>query len=210
MHWRKAVVVAVSAAFGLTTIGPASLRAATQPRQPNIVIILADDLGYADISAYGIKRISTPNIDSIGNAGIKFTDAYATAPVCGPSRAGLNTGRYPQRTGFEYNNGPARRDLDEGLGLAQGEVTLAQALRGQGYHTGIVGKWHLGSATPFYPTNRGYDEFVGILTGQTEYIDPTRPGVHTFATADAADAAPAAAARGIRALAASSSRSKTT
>ncbi len=195
MQWRKTVVTAAIAALALASIGPASLRAATEPRKPNIVVILADDLGYADISAYGIKRINTPNIDSIGNQGIKFTDAYATAPVCGPSRAGLNTGRYPQRTGFEYNNGPARRDLDEGLGLALGEIPLPQALRGEGYHTGMVGKWHLGSATPFYPTNRGYDEFVGFLTGQTEYIDPKVPGVHTFEAAESSEGAVAVAAR---------------
>ena len=87
MQWRKTVVTAAIAALALASIGPASLRAATEPRKPNIVVILADDLGYADISAYGIKRINTPNLDSIGNQGIKFTDAYATAPVCGPSRA---------------------------------------------------------------------------------------------------------------------------
>ena len=176
MGWIKAGASVMAAVLAVSAIGPASPLAADQPKKPNIIVILADDLGYADISAYGIHRIDTPNIDSIGAAGIKFTDAYATAPVCGPSRAGLNTGRYPQRTGFEYNNGPARRDLDEGLGMAVGEIPLPQALRGQGYRTGMVGKWHLGSAEPFYPTTRGYAEFVGFLTGQTEYIDPKVPG----------------------------------
>jgi len=98
-------------------------------QKPNIIVILADDLGYADISAYGIHRIDTPNIDSIGNEGIKFTDGYASAPVCAPSRAGLQTGRYQDRFGFEFNNGPARRDMEEGLGLAVGEITLADELR---------------------------------------------------------------------------------
>ena len=145
---------------------------------PNIVLILADDLGYADISAYRVGRFSTPNIDRIGMQGVRFTDGYASAPVCGPSRAGLQTGRYQNRYGFEYNNGPAQRDLTEGFGLDLGEITLAQLLKSRSYHTGLVGKWHLGIQEKFYPTNRGYDEFVGFLPGQTSYIDPHQPGVH--------------------------------
>jgi len=146
--------------------------------RPNIIMILADDLGYADLSAYHVGRFHTRNIDRIGLQGVRFTDAYATAPVCGPSRAGLMTGRYPGRAGFEYNNGPARRELEQGLGLAVGETTLAQLLKDAGYHTAMIGKWHLGSQDAFYPTNRGFDEFVGFLPGQTSYIDPTAPGVH--------------------------------
>jgi len=152
--------------------------AAPAARAPNIILILADDLGYADISAYRVGRFSTPNIDRIGLQGVRFTDGYASAPVCGPSRAGLQTGRYQNRFGFEYNNGPARRDLAEGFGLDLGEITLAQLLKSRNYHTGLVGKWHLGMRDPFYPTNRGYDEFVGFLPGQTSYIDPHQPGVH--------------------------------
>lgn len=151
---------------------------ATIPAKPNVIVILADDLGYADISAYGVKRIATPNIDRIGAEGVKFTDAYAAAPVCSPSRAALMTGRYPARYGFEFNNGPPARDARENLGLDVGEITIAQALQGQGYHTGLVGKWHLGSNADFYPTRRGYDEFVGFLAGATNYIDPRLPGVH--------------------------------
>src|SRR6266852_3913826 len=105
---------------------------------PNIILILADDLGYADISAYHVGRFSTPNIDRIGMQGVRFTDGYASAPVCGPSRAGLQTGRYQNRFGFEYNNGPAQRDLTEGFGLDVGEITLAQLLKTQGYHTALV------------------------------------------------------------------------
>ena len=146
--------------------------------RPNIIVILADDLGYADISAYKIDRFKTPNIDRIGLQGVRFTDGYASAPVCGPSRAGLMTGRYQERFGFEYNNGPARRDAAEGLGLAVGEITVAQLLRMAGYHTGMIGKWHLGSQPQFYPTSRGFDEFVGFLPGESAYIDPRQPGVH--------------------------------
>jgi arylsulfatase A-like enzyme len=144
---------------------------------PNIIVILADDLGYADISSYGFGRFNTPNIDRIGLGGVRFTDGYATAPVCGPSRAGLMTGRNQDRFGFEYNNGGVARDLAQGLGLSVGEITIAQLLKRSGYHTGIIGKWHLGSREQFYPLNRGFDEFVGFLPGESSYIDTDVPGV---------------------------------
>jgi arylsulfatase A-like enzyme len=143
--------------------------------KPNVVVILADDLGYADISSYGGKRIATPNIDRIAQSGVIFTDGYSAAPVCSPSRAGLNTGRHPDRFGFEFNNGPAQRDIEQNLGIPKDEIILAKALQGQGYHTGLIGKWHLGSNDDFYPTNRGYDEFVGLLTGATSYMSPDAP-----------------------------------
>jgi arylsulfatase A-like enzyme len=146
--------------------------------RPNIILILADDLGYADVSAYPGGRFPTPNIERIAHAGVLFADGYATAPVCGPSRAGLLTGRYQERFGFEYNNGPARRDVAQGLGLATSEATLAQLLRRAGYYTGMIGKWHLGSGPQFYPMSRGFDQFVGFLPGETSYIDPRLPGVH--------------------------------
>ena len=126
-------------------VHPRHVQAVAAATRPNIIVILADDLGYADISAYKIDRFHTPNIDRIGMQGVRFTDGYATAPVCGPSRAGLMTGRYQERFGFEYNNGPAQRDSAEGLGLAVGEITIAQLLKDAGYHTGMIGKWHLGS-----------------------------------------------------------------
>ncbi len=191
--WRMgAVLAAASVLMGCAVDAPSSATAASPTlaigaKRPNVIVILADDLGYADISAYGIKRINTPNIDRIGNEGVKFTDGYATAPVCSPSRAGLQTGRYQERFGFEYNNGPAARDAEQHLGLPAGEITVADAMRKQGYHTGIVGKWHLGSNREFYPTNRGYDEFVGILTGATSYMNSDLPGVKTFAYNDNVD-----------------------
>lgn len=183
---RNATALACIAMLGLagcTTspfAAPQAKVAATTVKAPNVVIIMADDLGYADIGAYGIKRIPTPNIDRIGLEGVRFTDGYASAPVCSPSRAATQTGRYQQRYGFEYNNGPASRDANEGLGLDVNEITLGQALKSAGYSTGLVGKWHLGSQEKFYPTNRGYDEFVGLLSGATSYIDPTRPEVVNF------------------------------
>lgn len=166
-------------------------QAAGDGKKPNVVIILADDLGYADISTYGIKRINTPNIDRIAQTGIAFTDGYSAAPVCSPSRAGLNTGRHPDRFGFEFNNGPAQRDIELNLGIPKEEITLAKAMKDEGYHTGLIGKWHLGSNDDFYPTNRGYDEFVGLLTGATSYMAPTAPG-HIFVEVEGSDARPAA------------------
>jgi len=162
-------------------------RSVSAASEPNIIMILADDLGYADISAYKVGRFRTPNIDRIGMQGVRFTDGYASAPVCGPSRAGLQTGRYQERFGFEYNNGPAARDLREGYGLSLGEVTLAQLLKTRGYHTGLTGKWHLGMQEKFYPTNRGYDEFVGFLPGETSYMNPDLPGVHLSMRSSAGD-----------------------
>ena len=174
------VAVCVTAAYLLAHLWAARSHPAivAASSKPNIIVILADDLGYADISAYKINRFQTPNIDRIGMQGVRFTDSYATAPVCGPSRAGLMTGRYQDRFGFEYNNGGAQRDLAQGLGLAIGEVTIAQLLKDAGYHTGMIGKWHLGSQQQFYPMNRGFDDFVGFLPGETSYIDPKQPGVH--------------------------------
>lgn len=186
--FRSAGAVMCAGLVGLTgCMGgpPGSGRApvagtAALEHRPNVIVIMADDLGYADIGAYGIKRIPTPNIDRIGNEGVKFTDGYSTAPVCSPSRAATQTGRYQQRFGFEFNNGPAVRDAEEGLGIDVGEITLGQALKTNGYHTGLIGKWHLGSQAQFHPTNRGYDEFVGLLSGATSYIDPKQPGVITY------------------------------
>jgi arylsulfatase A-like enzyme len=181
---RRNFFSAVTGAGACAALSPLIPRALPQARtaaaapRPNIIVILADDLGYADISAYKIDRFHTPHIDRIGLEGVRFTDGYATAPVCGPSRAGLMTGRYQQRFGFEFNNGGAQRDLARGLGIAPGEITIAQLLRNAGYHTGLIGKWHLGSQPQFYPMNRGFDEFVGFLTGETSYMDPKQPGLH--------------------------------
>lgn len=184
---RMALASLFAMAAGLAACGGPSDQAAQQgeaaqiaARAPNVIVIMADDLGYADVSAYGINRIPTPHIDSIGTTGVRFTDGYVTAPVCSPSRAGLQTGRYQTRFGFEFNNGPARRDVDENLGLPVDEITIASALKDLGYNTGLVGKWHLGANDDYYPTNRGYDEFVGLLPGATSFIDPEAPGVRYY------------------------------
>ena len=141
------------------------------PTPPNVVVILVDDLGYCDSELYGCDTVPTPNIKRIADEGVLFTDGYVSSPVCSPSRAGLLTGRYQQRFGFEFlpRDGP-----ESGDGLPPEEVTLAHALREAGYVTGMVGKWHLGSHEKFNPINRGFDEFFGMRPGGTDYLDPTR------------------------------------
>lgn len=139
-------------------------------RRPNIVLILADDLGYAGVGCQGCRDIATPNIDSIAAGGVRFTDAYVTCPVCSPTRAGLMTGRYQQRFGHEFNPGPAQNNPD--FGLRSSEVTLAERLQSAGYKTGMVGKWHLGSGDSA-PTSRGFEDFFGFYGGAHSYLDPT-------------------------------------
>lgn len=116
----------------------------SEQNPPNIIIILADDAGYADFGFMGSPDLLTPNIDRITENGVYFIDAHTSASVCSPSRAGLLTGRYQQRFGHENNIPPP------GLGLDTGEVTLASVLRSAGYRTALFGKWHLGETGPYY------------------------------------------------------------
>src|SRR3984893_10717210 len=120
-----------------------------QRRPPNIVVIVADDMGYADIGVHGSKDIPTPNIDALAQGGIRFPDAYVSGPHCSPTRAGLLTGRYPQRLGHEFNLdlSPAHNDF----GLPLSETTMADRLKAAGYQTALFGKWHLGIGDKFHP-----------------------------------------------------------
>lgn len=141
-------------------------------RRPNIVVILADDLGYAGVGVQGCTDIPTPNIDSIAQNGIRLTSGYVSCPVCSPTRAGLMTGRYQQRFGHEFNPGPARSASPE-FGLPPGETLLPERLKSIGYVTGMVGKWHLGYRDDSTPPKRGFDEFFGFLGG----AHPYQPGL---------------------------------
>ena len=132
----------------------ASAHASSTP--PNIIVILADDLGYGDLSCYG-SGISTPNIDQMAAEGMRFTHFNSASPVCTPSRAAWLTGRYPTRMGL-----PRVLDTTDTYGIPATETTLAQMLKGAGYSTSCVGKWHLGSVPEFLPTARGFDEFYGL------------------------------------------------
>ncbi|MEO0468492.1 MAG: sulfatase [Bacteroidota bacterium] len=127
-------------------------------RQPNIILIYTDDLGYGDLSCYGHPTIHTPRLDQMAQEGIRLTSFYTAAPVCTPSRAGLLTGRYPIRFGMPGNLGP-----DSPGGFPAEEQSLAEALKDKGYHTAAIGKWHLGAVAGHFPTDHGFDEYFGIL-----------------------------------------------
>ena len=152
-----------------------SFEVTATPEAPNVILILVDDLGYRDVSFNGSKDIHTANLDNLAESGALFTSAYVNAPICTPSRAGLLTGRYATRFGIEENIFHNPYDLSQGLPL---EETLFPAyLRDAGYRTGIVGKWQLGSASPFNPLNRGFDYFYGFLAGGHNYwkVDMSQP-----------------------------------
>ncbi|HEX7947584.1 MAG TPA: sulfatase [Phenylobacterium sp.] len=149
MHRRQ--VIGGLAALGATGAAPAR-------RPPNIVIILADDLGYGDLSVQGSRLIRTPNLDRLAREGVRMTDFYASANICTPSRAGLQTGHYPIRTGLAWQVIQA----NDTNGLPLSEITIGEALKPD-YATALIGKWHLGHVAPYWPpTKHGYDLFFGL------------------------------------------------
>ena len=151
---------AVASLIALASFGSSTLFAQQESLAdpPNIVIILADDLGYGDIGAYGGEKIRTPNIDALAADGIRFTDAYASANVCTPARAGLLTGRYAIRSGLAWKV----VDASSQHGLPAEEDTIAEIARRAGYRTMLIGKWHLGNLQDYSPLDHGFDEFFGV------------------------------------------------
>ena len=144
-------------------------------RPPNIVLLFSDDLGYGDISLYGSKKIPTPNIDALGKQGVRFSNAYVTAASCSPSRAGLMSGRYQQRFGFEFNTAGGAITHRLHRGLDPSVVTMTDVLKQAGYVTGMFGKWHLGTQPQFHPQARGFDEFYGFLAGAHSFFPAKAP-----------------------------------
>jgi arylsulfatase A len=149
-----ALTLAACAAAAFAQAGPPQARPATRP---NIVVVLADDMGYGDLSSYGHPTIRTPRLDQLAASGIRLTTVYA-APSCTPSRAQLITGRYPRRSGLSSVLMP-----DATIGMPASEVTLAELLKSAGYDTAMVGKWHMGHRDGFLPTQHGFDEYFGLL-----------------------------------------------
>jgi arylsulfatase A-like enzyme len=184
----------------------ASTKANTGAPHPNVVVLLADDLGEFDISLYGGKDVRTPHIDSLARSGVTFTDGYCTSPICSPSRAGLLTGRYQQRFGHELQPGdaypgsrfeillgnrlvftkewklnaprryPSRASMNA-QGLRQSEITFAEMAKTQGYATGAIGKWHLGHAQGLTPRERGFDYYYGFLAAASLYSPLEAPDI---------------------------------
>lgn len=174
---REFIGTAVSAA---AIAGSSGARASAAPARPNVLFILADDLGYGDLSCYGRPDYKTPVLDGLATQGVKFTSAYAAAPVCTPTRCAYITGRYPQRlpVGLEE---PLKRSSPPDAGLPPNHPTIASLLKANGYATSLVGKWHLGWKPEFGPNRHGFDEFFGILSGAADYF--------THRSADVLDAA---------------------
>lgn len=147
--------------------------AAQSQNQPNIVLLFSDDAGYADFGFQGSDEFRTPHLDELAWQGMQFEQAYVTAAVCGPSRAGLLTGKYQQRFGYEENNVPGYMSMSgltgDDMGLPLDQKTMADYLRSLGYRTALFGKWHQGNADRYHPLNRGFDEFYGFRGGARSY-----------------------------------------
>jgi arylsulfatase A-like enzyme len=176
---ERSVLARASAMLAAACIGSVVCLAAgseSVESQPNIVLFLADDLGYGELGCQGNSQVPTPHIDSLANDGVRFTNGYVSAAYCSASRAGLMTGRYQTRFGYEFNPIGAQND-DPNVGLPGSELTLAEHLHSVGYATALIGKWHLGGTAKYHPLRRGFDEFFGFLHEGHFYVPPPYRGV---------------------------------
>jgi len=142
--------------------------ASSQTNRPNIIYIMADDLGYADLSGYGRKDYSTPTLDKLASQGLKFVNAYSASPLCTPSRTGFMTGRYPARHPVGLREPLVMNKKDSLVGLSPDQPTLAMLLKNADYETALIGKWHLGFLPQYSPNNNGFDYFYGIHSGAAD------------------------------------------
>ncbi|MCF7567049.1 sulfatase-like hydrolase/transferase [Sabulilitoribacter arenilitoris] len=183
MKCIKVISLIVLAVFCFTfcTSKKTSKEVESSTLKPNIIVILADDLGYNDVGFNGSLEVPTPNLDKLAESGLRCTNAYVTHPYCGPSRAGLITGRYQRRFGVQAN--PHKNDTIEGLPLS--ELTIADLLKKQDYTTAVIGKWHLGKNRIFHPLKRGFDHFFGFVGGGHQYhLDELKDTPHWNSDAD--------------------------
>ena len=164
----------IATALAASAIAAAPRLSQAQTKQPNILFILADDLGYGDLSCYGRPDYQTPNLDKLAAQGVRFANAYSAAPLCTPTRCGFITGRYPARTriGLEepLTEKGALGEQAKVLGLPAEHPTIASLLKQSGYHTALIGKWHLGYLPNFGPIQSGFEEFFGIMSGAADFF----------------------------------------
>lgn len=157
------------ASIALSLAVGSSLDAAEDPKaaKPNILVIVADDLGYGDIGVHGGKDVPTPHIDALAASGVRCGNGYVSAPYCSPSRAGFLTGCYQTRFGHEFNPHVGEESK---LGLPLDKRTIANHLHAAGYTTGLIGKWHQGFDREHHPQSRGFDDYFGFLVGGHNYL----------------------------------------
>jgi arylsulfatase A-like enzyme len=153
--------------LALSLLAIAAVFAHAADPKPNVLVIVADDLGYGDIGVHGGKDVPTPNIDALAASGMRCTNGYVAAPYCSPSRAGFLTGRSPTRFGHEFNPHVGEETT---LGLPLDQRTIADRLRSAGYATGLIGKWHQGFSAAHHPQSRGFDDYFGFLVGGHNYL----------------------------------------
>ena len=170
---RREFVSAALTGAAIAAAAPTGLsRAQTKP--PNILFILADDLGYGDLSCYGRPDYQTPHLDRLATQGVRFVNAYSASSVCTPTRCAFITGRYPARTRVGLEEPLTEKgdlgDRAKTLGLPVEYPTIASLLKQSGYHTALVGKWHLGYLPTFGPVQSGFDEFFGIMSGAADFF----------------------------------------
>ena len=173
------LLIALGSTVCIVTVSPVATPPTAQPvGKPNLILIMADDLGYGSLGCYGSKEIKTPHIDHLATDGMRFTDFHSNGAMCSPTRAALMTGRYQQRCAWvavEELSPVFREQREKNLpqrwawGMAANELTIAEVLQQAGYHTGIIGKWHLGYDAKFHPMNDGFDEFRGYVGGNVDY-----------------------------------------
>ena len=178
---KKNILISSLCLFTISMVGIVEKQGNTIPKpvaeKPNFVLIVADDLGFADLSMNGSKQIKTPHIDRLANTGVNFKEGYVSSPVCSPSRAGFLTGR--NQVGFGHDNNLAENQPGfdpQFKGLPLAEKTIANYLQNYGYVNGLIGKWHLGDEPQFHPLKRGFDEFWGYTGGGHDYFSSTPDG----------------------------------